>query len=98
MTDTTARAVEVLLAARDAVGPDTWTQGAMHDGRGRSCLMGHMCRRPTFELDVQVEAHAALQEATGSESMMDWNDAPARTWQEVRDALDAAATALKGRT
>jgi hypothetical protein len=38
----------------------------------------------------------AIAEVTGMESMEDWNDDPARTQQEVLDALDDAIRRVEG--
>lgn len=109
MSITDPRVVDVFLAARDAVGPDTWTQGTMNrDGGGRpstpatssrSCVMGHLLRATYLGSGEFSEAITLLVKAadidTGTLTM--WNDDPGRTWQDVWDALDAAASLAKER-
>lgn len=100
-------AVDVLLAARDAIGPDTWTQGVLYrgaDGRdtarataSRSCVMGHLVRASDRVMNEPTEAIRLLVKSAGIDpgTLTDWNDEPGRIWQDVWDALDRAATLAK---
>lgn len=117
MTTVDPRTVDVLLAARDAIGPDTWTQGTEHrDAAGRfathhqavrSCAVGHIAiaTRNLRAIPAGMDARVVLAEVVTDEFSLlpvgsgiqvgEWNDDPGRTWQDVWDALDAAATLAK---
>lgn len=130
MTAVDPRTVDVLLAARDAVGPNTWTQGVEHrDATGRfttrqravkSCAAGHIAVAAShldldgLDLEARTLLACAIADVTPTSTadllsfstlvshagkwiplIGEWNDADVRTWQDVREELDAAATLAK---
>lgn len=111
--------VGVLLAARDSITPETWTQRVMFRGPGgrrvshRSarhdahqwCAVGAVCLAAMREAGLcrpvlDMLCHAAVGEPAAAPGAAEfavgrWNDAPGRTWEDVWDLLDRAATLAK---
>ena len=76
---------EILLRAAEVLERDGWTQGASTCGRKR-CAMTAI-----GDADGRIEERERLRAVIGSNSIVDWNDAPGRTASEVIAAMREAA-------
>jgi hypothetical protein len=106
---TTNPTLETLIRARQILAEDGWCQGVLVDHRGRVCAIGALMMGCAFELasifpavGVLAEAnqlppaveHGRSPEALLQISVVRWNNAAARTKEEVLDAFDRAIGSL----
>lgn len=85
---------EVLETAADIIEKEGWIQNGFGHSRLGYCAVGAIARAegfdfPTFAFEEPSEK--ALRSYLGVEWVPSWNDDPARTKQEVLDALRGAA-------
>jgi len=73
------------------LGPETWVQGAL-ESNGAYCAMGHIER---VDQGLEEELSVAMEEVLDGSTIAGWNDAPKRTWQQVRAGFLKAAKLLK---
>ena len=68
-------------------GPETWCQIKLHDGE-RRCLLGAMFVCGDFNLDRMLDV---IRRETGRyyTAVIEWNDDPKRTWEEVAAVVAA---------
>ena len=90
-----------LRAAAEVLRRDGWTQGVFHDTTtGCRCLQGALdaVYAPRERMGAYVESdedatYVQLAKIIGTNRVIDWNDKPGRTADEVIAALEAAAAA-----
>ena len=82
-------------------GPDTWTQGTLHNGHGRRCLIGALIAavgapgHSKFLLEEQrlrraiAREYGPLPKTPGLSPIATWNDTAGRTWEEVARVVEA---------
>ncbi len=73
-----------------------WCQNALNDDRGNVCLMGALLEvssRPGVQADAETTAYWALFQhiVNRAQGVVDFNDTPGRTAEEVASAMEAAA-------
>jgi hypothetical protein len=86
-----------LRRAAQIVRERGWTQGRYEEEDGRMCVEGamslaHGYQAPAGNCDVVADLFALRQVTL--ENVVDWNDAPERTAEDVIAALEAAADRL----
>jgi hypothetical protein len=83
---------DVLDDAADLLEREGWIQGDLwrRDSYGGRCALGAICDAALDNRNVRVAAARAVLGGS-STYLVDWNDTPGRTKQEVLDAFRAAA-------
>lgn len=90
---------EVLIRAKDELLTRGWCQGTYRNDAAAVCALGAIiaasCDAPSvdFGTGFVIRAEAALHRAIGLSPLrgvMQWNDEPTRTPEQVLDAFDAA--------
>lgn len=96
-----SNAPEILRATKELLVTKGWVQGRFIDESGQRCLSGALndagdLGRRTFTWATvdMMEAREALERAIGTHSVVAWNDADERTFEEVLAALDTAAASF----
>jgi hypothetical protein len=101
----TGQVAQDLRAAAEVLRRDGWTQGFMHCD-GKHCALGavEVVVDPDTNDDEGwddeqnrrfADAAKLLRRVTGESQIVDWNDDPGRTAEEVIAALEAAADAAE---
>lgn len=93
---------EILRAAKERLTPDTWGQGSgggcLSDGR--TCA-GIAIDDARFELSATPAAREAailfVYDVIGTNGIIDWNDEPGRTLEQVHAAFDKAIALAESR-
>lgn len=99
MSEETARDLENAATLLREMG---WCQGSMTNGAGCHCAMGALAVICEGEWTPRWdEAREALYRQFGGRhaipSLVEWNDTPGRTAEEVISALEAAASLTRSR-
>jgi hypothetical protein len=71
---------------------DNWTQGAWTDDDGRMCLHGGIRQCEQQPGDAHLIQYVAERQGWGTR----WNDAPGRTWNDIKEALTQHREVLPG--
>lgn len=86
--------LDVLRKADYEIGTVGWIQGKMHTDDG-FCMLGAVNHPKVFSGAPQWWALRYLEDAVGSTSIVDWNDAPGRTKRQVEAAFKKAIKQVK---
>lgn len=102
----TFSSVEILCRTKDALRKRGWFKGNLVEpntaGEGAVCLIGAMnvaMRGNPFDcnqsvLNTESIALDAIRKVTGIDSIVEWNDAPVRTIDQVYQTIDQTVETL----
>ena|SRR6185437_8465533 len=91
LSEAGGKARAILLLAKTQLTPETWRQGGEAVADDCCCAFIALFRATVGGSDKAVKlAERALYQATGSTSIVDWNDTPGRTLDEIHAAFDRA--------
>lgn len=81
--------VETLQKMKDELMVKGWTRAKFEDEDGRVCLLGSLTRSNFLNEADFIEVLEALRQVTGF-SILGFNDARGRTFNDIIDVLDKA--------
>lgn len=83
----------LLLKARDIIEDKGWVQERWQDEEGRVCVTEAIwqAHRTGYSAAAFMNAKDKLRETIGQFGLMEWNDSPGMTEEEVLNALEVAA-------
>lgn len=98
--------VEVLQGMRDTLMERGWCQGTLQTWDNRVCLIGSLVHASEFNSQGYIAIRDIILSGIGIldslakprwGDIIDWNDTPGRTFNEVIDAIDTSILAEKER-